>query len=179
MTRPPLRIRRHDSALGRWELVERAPDPRLAGLVHSYCGYAEEGAAPLRRREIPSSRVVVILGLGPALRVDGVERSSFVAALDDKPSLTEHAGVNSGIQIDLSPLGARRLLGVPMHELSTRVVALDDVLGSGELVERVAETPGWAARFDFLDRAILERVAAAPRPAPEVARAWGELVRTS
>jgi hypothetical protein len=143
------------------EFVQRAPDPRLAGIVRRYCGYAEDGPAPTRRREVPSGRVVVILGLGPPLRVDGTERSSFVAALDDKPSLTEHAGVNSGVQLDLSPLGARRLLGVPMHELSTRVVPLSDVLGASAdlFVERLAGTVSWEARFALLDGAILRRLA--------------------
>jgi AraC-like DNA-binding protein len=181
MLAPRVRIRRHDSPLGRWELVERAPDPRLAGLVRNYCGYSEHGPAPLRRREVPSSRVVVIIGLGPTLRVDGAEQSSFVAGLDDKPSITEHAGVNSGIQIDLSPLGARRLLGIPMHELSTRVVPLAEALGprTDLLVERLAETAGWERRFALLDDTILARVTDAPRANPEVAWAWGELVRTN
>jgi AraC-like DNA-binding protein len=162
-------------------MVERAPDPRLAGLVRAYCGYEEDGTAPLRRREVPSGRVVVILGLGPALCVDGTDRSSFVAALDDKPSITEHAGVNSGVQVDLHPLAARRLLDVPMHELATRVVPLADVLGpSADLfVERLAGTARWEDRFALLDAAILRRVAGTRRGTPEVAWAWGELERSA
>ena len=80
-------------------------------------------------------------------------------------------GAAGGVQIDFTPLGARRCLGLPMDELTNRVVALEDVLGpeAPELVERLQEAPGWRERFALLDAALLRRVAAGPAPAPEVA----------
>ena len=51
MERQDPRVVRHDSELGRWELVERAPDPRLRGLVGDYEGYVEWGTpAPVTGR---------------------------------------------------------------------------------------------------------------------------------
>ncbi|MEK8170993.1 hypothetical protein NKH77_19900 [Streptomyces sp. M19] len=48
------------------------------------------------------------------------------------------------------------------------MVELDDVLGPGArlLVERMASTDDWAARFDLLDRALLDRLERAPLPRP-------------
>ncbi|MGW0838932.1 helix-turn-helix domain-containing protein [Streptomyces sp. NPDC002787] len=39
-------------------------------------------------------------------------------------------------------------------------------------MERLANTPDWAARFDLLDTALLARLARGPEPAPEVGHAW-------
>jgi AraC-like DNA-binding protein len=80
-------------------------------------------------------------------------------------------GEAGGIQVDLSPLGARRVLGLPMDELTNRVVAIEDVLGPRAplLVERLQEADGWAERFALLDGALLRRIVAGPQPAPEVA----------
>jgi AraC-like DNA-binding protein len=70
---------------------------------------------------------------------------------------------------------------VPMHELSTRVVDLADVLGNGvePFIESLAETRSWAERFEALDDAILRHVADVPLGAPEIAWAWRELERTN
>ena len=181
MAAPGLVIRRHDSPLGSWEIVERAPDRRLAGLVRSYAGFDERSPASLRRREVPGGRVPLIIGFGPPLWVDGERHSSFVAGLHDRPSITEYRGESRGIQIDLTPLGARRLIGVPMRELTARVVGLADALGpaAGLLVEQLAGTRDWARRFALVDDWILTRVAATPRSVPEVAWAWAALQRSA
>ncbi len=139
----------------------------------------------MRFRELPCTFVPVIIDLdaGWAL-ADGrrperpPERmGSFVAGLTDGPVLVEHAGSARCLQVNLAPLAARRLLGLPMSELANRAVALEDVLGpsAGELVERVADAPGWEARFALLDRALAARFAEAPPPDPEVAWSLGRL----
>jgi hypothetical protein len=131
------RIMRHDSAaLGRLEQAERAPHPLLAGIVRRYCGYDHDCTGATRRREVAQDEVTIILSLGPLLRVGGPDHppgryGSFVAALTDTYAITEHDGRLSGIEIDLSPLGAHMLFGVAMHELSSKLVLpLDDVLGA-------------------------------------------------
>ena len=187
MTERPVRVLRHESELGRWELVSRPPDPRLAGLVRGcYVGFLEQSPRPLRRREVAQDQVTLILNFGPPLRVSGptepaAERGSFVAAITDTYAITEYEGVSHGLQVDLSPLGAHMLLGVAMHELSALVVPLEEVLGPTAplLVERLAEEPGWAARFDMLDALIGARVEEARQPSPDVTWAWHRLVETS
>ena len=168
------------------EQTERAPHPALAGIVRRYCGYDLHGAGTTRRREVAQDEVTIILSLGPLLRVGGPDHpsqryASFVAALTDTFAITEHEGLLRGIEVNLSPLGAHMLLGVAMHELSSRLVLpLEDVLGAEavKLVERLDGAPGWAARFAILDRFILGRVSGARRPSPDVDWAWRRLRAT-
>ena len=80
-------------------------------------------------------------------------------------------GAAGGVQVDFTPLGARRCLGLPMDELTNRVVALEDVLGPGAplLVERLQEAPGWRGAL----RAARRRAAAARwRPGPSPRPRW-------
>jgi hypothetical protein len=46
------------------ERVERAPDPRLRGVIHGYSGYLHEATGSARRREVAQAQVT-ILGFGP------------------------------------------------------------------------------------------------------------------
>jgi AraC-like DNA-binding protein len=173
-----VRLERHESALGSWEMAYAAPGPALRGVVHSYCGYLERTAQPLRRREAATGRVTVILSFGPRIRVGGEPHGSFVAGLSDAPATTEHDGVQHGVELNLTPPAARRLLGVPMHELFNSVVALDDVLDTGTLLEELAEAPGWDARFARLDAELSRRLDATPAPHPAVRAAYARLVGT-
>jgi AraC-like DNA-binding protein len=181
----PLSIVRHDSPLGRWEMARRDAEPRLRGHVLGYTGYLEVTPRPLRRREVPGADITLIISLGPTIDVfDSAHRggrfTSFVTGLWDGPALTEHGGFQHGIEVNLTPLGAHRLLGLPMHHLANAVVGLDDVLGpeSDRVAERLYETPDWAARFDLLDAALLARLVAARPASPGVAWAWGRLLAT-
>jgi hypothetical protein len=63
------RIVRHASELDRWEMVHAAPDDRLGAYVLAYCAYDERTSSFVRRRELPSDRVVAIVNLGEPIRV--------------------------------------------------------------------------------------------------------------
>jgi AraC-like DNA-binding protein len=173
-----VRVRRHDSPLGRWEMVHAAPHPALRGAVLRYCGYGEDMRAPLRRREVATPAVTVIFSFGPSIRVRSGRFSSFAAGVDESYDDTEHDGHQRGLEVKLSPLAVRRLLGVPAPELAGQVVELDALLGrtAGELTERMALAPGWPERFTLLDAAFGERLARTPRTAPDVVHAWRRLV---
>jgi AraC-like DNA-binding protein len=180
-----LRVERHVSEAGSWELAHGDPEPRLAAHVGRYCSYVERLDRPLRRRELPFARAVLVVSLGPTIEIRGAAgpaqvHSSFVAGIDDGPTITEHGGVQHGVQVDLTPLGAFQVLGLPMSELARRTVALDDLLGgaASELAERLHDAPGWEERFTILDTALAAR-AARHRPAsPDVAWAWRRLRET-
>ena len=47
-----MRVDRHESVLGRWEMAWSDPDPRLRAFVRGYAGYVEITPARLRRREL-------------------------------------------------------------------------------------------------------------------------------
>jgi len=159
------------------ELATRAPHPALAPHIRSLAGWHERTGAPVRRAELPGARIVLVISFGPTLDVDGRRFGSFVAGLHDAPALTEHAGEGHGIQAYLTPLGARRLLGMPMGELTRQVVELEDLIGGAahELAERLATAADWRTRFALLERTIAERTLRTPPVPPELEWAWRRL----
>lgn len=151
-----------------WEVARRAASPALSGLVAgSLQGYVERAPHPVERREFSGPRAVLIFELGPPLAV--FDRAGggaatrfargFVGGLDDVFTATRHEGFQEGVQVDLTPLGARRVFGVPMSELTRRVVPFDALVGPRhrDLAERLAALPSWAARFDMVEAFLLER----------------------
>ncbi|MEU8893960.1 AraC family transcriptional regulator [Streptomyces sp. NPDC048442] len=167
------------------------PWPReLRPYVHSYDGYRVAATTAYKVRMLPRGRAVVVINLGepftqvfrlretgPAVRVIG----SLIAGLEDGPRVCDHPGGQEAIRLELTPLGAYRLFGVPMRELTNTVVELRDFLGPGadELVERMSATGDWAQRFDLLDAALLTRLDRGPDPSPEVVHAWRLLARSA
>jgi len=150
MAAPRTRLVSHRSALGHWEILLREPHPSLRAHVRGrYEGFFESEASFARRLEVPFPGVVLIVNFGAAWgMVDRdhptrppEKRDSFVAGLHDGYSLVESTGVSCCVQVNLTPLGARRLFGLPMHELANRTVALEDALGPAArpLAERLGE----------------------------------------
>jgi AraC-like DNA-binding protein len=135
----------------------------------------------LRRIEVPHDATVLILNFGPRLLIEGPRGAaryrSFFAGLHEAHVTTETAGEQRGVQINLTPIGAYRLLGRPQSELANRVAGLDDLFGSAaeRYVERLQEAPDWTARFALVDAFLLRRIAAAAPVLPEVAATWQRL----
>jgi len=148
-----------------------------------YHGWLEEGAAFGRRLEVPGPLLPLILNLGGPFLVSraGAAREtpvgSFVAGLDDAWSLVGSDGPSCCIQLDLTPPGARRLLGVPGCELAGRVVELDDLPAwrAAGLPERLRELCTWEERFAALDAFLLGRLAAGPPADPGLEHVWRRL----
>jgi AraC-like DNA-binding protein len=184
----PMRLVKHASELGEWEMVYRAPAPPLRPYVYPYCGYTERSLAFQQRRQVPGVFVPLIINLGPPLEVSEAGQPSrfhtfngpFVAGLHQAHSVVQSVGEQQGIQVNLSPIGARLLFHLPMDHLSNHVLDLDDVLGPGSrrLVEALRDTPAWESRFDLLDSAILQRFAAADPPSDAMTWTWRQLVTT-
>lgn len=158
----------------------RTPPPGLEGVVLSYSGYTERTDGLTVRRELPSPCVVCVIELGPPISVGdaggavGSRRpGGFVAGVYEGLSDTRHDGEQAGIQLTLSPLGARRLFGLPSSELANRAVSVVDLLPPShrDLPARLAELPTWHQRFERLDRTLLSLLA----PPGDIGRvvAWG------
>lgn len=178
----------HDGAGHSWSMAFRRPHPALSGIVaDAYCGYSEHADSPFRRREVATRHVTMIISFGEPLEVvempgtaaHGQRRTSFVAGLHDGYAITEYHGRQHGIEVELTPLGAARVLGAP-HEIARECVPLEDLLGrfAAELTDRLASAPGWATRFELIDRVLLERAAERPEPDPAVLWAWNQLERS-
>lgn len=168
-----------DAVIGR-------PHPAVRHLVVRYIGYTQRGVTLGVHRGLPSRYVTLIIGLDRPVRVIGMPRpgqipSSFqglVGGLHTGPALVAQDPVQSGIRLELNPLGTRALLGVSAPELSGYVVDLAD-LGSRRLAalpDRLAGAAGWPGRFEILDEVLGAAVTeAVPAPA-EIGWAWQRML---
>ena len=182
-----VRVVRHQSPRMRFEIAFAEPDAFLRRYVRGYVGGSGWAAASVRRRELPSGNVPLIIGFGTAVRVRRAgaterwdEHTTFAAGLHDAHTMAESSGSGEGIQVDFTALGARLFYDRPLDDLANRSVELSDILGpaAGLLVEELFNAPSWVARFTILDRAIGARIREAGGPAQAVTRAWQELSRT-
>lgn len=167
---------------GLWR-VTRPWHPGLRPFLRSYVGYWEAVTSPYEARLVPTGRATLLISLAEPfsqVRRLGVPGGgsgnigSLVVGLEDRPAICVHPGGQEAIRVEFTPLGAYRLFGMPMSELTNVAIEIRDALGpeAGVLVERLASTPDWAARFDLLDAALLARLGRGPEPAPEVGHAW-------
>ena len=170
------------------ESVRQLPAPSLRPFVEWYAGFRQAGVAPARHRGLPSPSLTFILTLDDPLvvaahsdpRQPPEEYSTLLGGLHTAPALITHEGRQSGIQLALTPLGARVLLGVPAGQFAGLDVDASAVLGrfAGELRERVGEQETWTGRFGVLDTILGERAGAAECAVcvrPEIGYAWRRL----
>lgn len=166
----------------------RQPHPLLRPFVTRYIGYTQRGTTLAVHRGLPSRHVTLILSLAGPVRVVGMPRegeapgafAGLVGGIHLAPALIAQDAYQSGVHLELNPLGARTLLGLPAADLSGYVVDLA-ALGAPALAalpERLAAAPGWTRRFALLDDALLARLGDAAPAAPEVGWAWRRLLGT-
>jgi AraC-like DNA-binding protein len=162
-------------------LIRGRPHPELGGLVGGYVDFSQRATGPVETREAASAKIVVIVDLEHGWTVEGERFRSFAGGLYARPVRVRHEGSAAGVQIDLEPVAAPALLGIPAGELANRTVGLDDLLGrrADEVAERLHGAAGAAERFALLDDE-LRRMLAGARHAcrPDVLRAWTLLERS-
>jgi AraC-like DNA-binding protein len=175
------------------ESVWGVPMPALRPFIARYVGYRQSGVAPARHRGLPSPYLTMIFTLDDPLtlawhpdpRQPPGSYDTLVGGLHTAPALITHQGRQSGIQLLVSPLGARALLGMPAGELASIDVDGPAVLGplADQIGERLREAQDWPARFDVLDQVLVSRLAAGPAgpgvsadAGAEVSHAWRRLL---
>jgi AraC-like DNA-binding protein len=175
-------------------VIDEYAERRLAEGLRPYVawcvGYRQAGVDPAAHRGLPSPWLNMIVTLDEPLviarhpdpRQPASTHDFLLGGLHTAPALITHAGRQSGIQLGLTPLGARALLGMPAAELASIDVEAADVLGrlAGEIRERVLAAPDWPGRFAVLEDYLAGRLRAAqaarsPVPRPEVSYAWDRL----
>jgi AraC-like DNA-binding protein len=85
------------------------------------------------------------------------------------------------VQVRLSPVIARAVLGVSPADLRGGAVSLDDLWGRAAVARicaRLSDVPSWQGRFALIEAALADRCAARTYPDPEVAWAWRRIVAT-
>ncbi|MGW5234384.1 helix-turn-helix domain-containing protein [Streptomyces nodosus] len=84
------------------------------------------------------------------------------------------------VQVRLSPVTARAILGASPADLDGAVVSLGDLWGreASRIREQLGDVPSWQDRFALTDALLARRCAAGPPVDPEVAWAWRRIVGT-
>lgn len=164
----------------------RTPAAALRPLVGRYVGYRYEGFAPCVHLGLPSRALTVVISLDAPLRLamtagparDAADFDACVGGLHTSPARIAHDGNQYGVQLKLTPAGARSLFGVPAAALGSTVVSLHDLLGPDtvELAERMVTTPTWVHRFSVLDDVLSRRTDRLPACDGTLARAWHRVV---
>src|SRR5436305_725218 len=165
--------------------ADRRPGAALRPFVERYRGYRLEGFPPAIHHGLPSRHLAFMLSVDrPVVTAEDGARWAFAGGLHYTAATIFHDGNQHGMAIQLTPMGARLLFGVPAGALAATVVDLEELLGpfARELYDRTASGSGWDARFavvdDVLTRAARRRLEDPPEPPSEVLRAWRRLVAT-
>jgi AraC-like DNA-binding protein len=171
---------------GVWEMVTAPPAARLHPHVRRYVAWSDPRTIPVRRRELPTLEVPVIISFGAPIRVfraggadSWTDLGSFAAGAHDSFVFVETAA-SAGIQIDFTLLGIHLFLGRPLSDLRNHCVSLEDLLGTSvdSLTSELQEAADWDTRFDIVDREIARRLDAACAPANEVLWTWRRIVQS-
>lgn len=146
------------------EVMQGTPHPALRPYVSAYVGYHQIGGLPEVHHGIASPSATLIVAFDAPLDVSWPHRPesrgrfwTLAAGMHTTAALIRTHQRQHGIQLQLTPLGCRRLLGVPAGALARQFVAHEDVpLGLADDVHaRLLEASTWRERFAILDRALL------------------------
>jgi AraC-like DNA-binding protein len=136
-------------------------------------------------RMVPHPAVTLLLEFGAGSPV--VE---YAAGRQQRGSLVAGPGLGSGgavwargenvecVQVRLSPVIARAVLGVSPSDLDGAVVSLGDLWGreASRIREQLGDVSSWQDRFALTDALLARRHGAGPPVDPEVAWAWHRIV---
>jgi AraC-like DNA-binding protein len=163
-----------------WDVARPAWPSQVAGI--SMAGFRDRGVTTVGHRAIPHPAVTLVVefGAGPLVVDDAVgrqQRGSLVAGLEF--GAVRVGGVNfEAVQVRLSPVVARAVLGVSPAELNGAVAALDDLWGrqASRIREQLSDASSWERRFALTDALLARRRQAGAQVDPEVDWAWNRIL---
>ena len=173
------------SVAGRFEMRRRLPNPGLEGIVTDICGYREMASGHFRTIEYASLTVPLVISFAEPFAIalgrapgDNDRFGSFAAGLYAGPVVIESFGRACCVQVNFTPLGARRFFRRPMSELTDSMVVLDDVLGAEGMAlrERLGNAPDWTARFDMAETFVAARLGNATETPLEITWAYDRII---
>jgi AraC-like DNA-binding protein len=176
---------RHDADV--WDVARPARPSQVAGVTMA--GFRGRGVTAVGYRAIPHPAVTLALefGAGALMVIDGAGRQqqgSLVAGLGfGSDPVWVRDETFEAVQVRLSPVVGRAVLGVPLGDLDAAVVSLDNLWGrqAARIREQLSHAASWAERFEMIDallahrhRVGLERAGSSVDP--EVAWAWNRIL---
>ncbi|ONK09670.1 helix-turn-helix domain-containing protein [Streptomyces sp. MP131-18] len=146
-------------------------------------GFAARSLTGLRMVPHPAVMLVLMFGAGRPVVEEAAGRRQW-GSLVAGPGFGCGGAVRARgenvacVQVRLSPVVARAVLGACPADLDGAVVALDDLWGreASRIGEQLGDVSSWEARFALTDALLARRCAARSRVDPEVARAWDRIV---
>lgn len=178
---------------GLWTTPPAAALPAaLRPFLGSVAGYAADGLVPGVHRGLPGRALTLVLAVDAPLGVASSaadwaagrvqHQQVTLGGLHTEPAFVVQPGRWSGVQVDVNPLGARRLFDLPASALSRTSFDAREVLGSevDAIHEQLVRAPSWAQRYAVVLDWLLGRLAASEPGLvrPEVVRTWRLLERT-
>ena len=167
--------------------VRRHCHPELLGLVDQIVGYSEEGHALRGHVEAASLVVPLVISFGDPFEIalgraptSDDRYTSFTSGLYPGHVLINSNGGAECIQIDFTPLGARRFFSLPMHEISGRMVKLEE-LDDGEieaLRSQLVEQRNWGKRLGLVEQFVRRRLRRNAVGSAAVAWAYERILRS-
>jgi len=148
-------------------------------VVDRWVGYRGSRQSMVTHRALPTTIVPLIVSFGPVQRLqyqDGsghLETRSFVAGLQQRPVVVE-ADAFVGIQIDLTPLGAYRMVGGDARSLADSLHPIDEALGADgrRYEEQINAARTWADRFAVVADFVDSRMRFGPVPSRQIRYVW-------
>ncbi|WP_244928762.1 helix-turn-helix transcriptional regulator [Nocardioides sp. W7] len=169
----------------RIELARHRASPALDGVVAGMVGLSERATGAVRRRQPAGTVVPLVLSFGDALAIDaladgvgaGREYRSFAAGLSTGCADTRFARGQDCVQVYLTPLGVRRIMGVPGREVARAVLHAGDVVTElgDTLSDRLHAATGWEERFEVVESLLLRRAAAQGEPPSWLTWMWDQI----
>jgi AraC-like DNA-binding protein len=175
------------------ESVVHRPPALLQPYVETYVGYRYAGFPPGEHMGLPSRHLTLVISFDAPVELavlpDGTEGpwtyDALLGGLHTSPAVIRHDGFQHGIQLAVTPAGARGLFGLPAGEVARAVVPLEAVWGRlvGELLDRLSGASTWRDRFAVLDgvllRALSARVELPSGARRETMAAWDRLTKSA
>ncbi|MFD0312863.1 AraC family transcriptional regulator [Streptomyces flavalbus] len=166
-----------------WDVACPRQPSQVAGLTMA--GFRVRDLDALRM--VPHPAVTLLLEFGP-----GAPVLDCAGGRQQRGSIVAGPGFGSGgavrargenvecVQVRLSPVIARAVLGASPADLDGAVVSLGDLWGreASRIREQLGEVPSWQGRFALTDALLARRYEVGARVDPEVAWAWHRIVRS-
>ena len=144
-------------------------------------GFEQEEATFCSWLEPPRPAYTLIVDLTGSISLgEAPLPHAWIGGLSDRYAVVGFDASYASIDLELTPLGAWSVLGRPLGELEGHTVRLEDAFGAAgrRLVDELHDTGDWDTRFDAVERFLLARADAGPRPTPAVAWALSRLWQT-
>ncbi|MFG1946948.1 helix-turn-helix domain-containing protein [Nonomuraea sp. NPDC048826] len=165
-----------------WEVARPRRPGRVAGVTMA--GFRIRDLDALRMVPHPAAMLLIDFSAGSIVVDDA-------GGLREGGSVVAGPGIGAGgtvrvrgenvecVQVRLSPVVARAVLGVSPADLDGALVSLDDLWGRevSRIRGRLGDVPSWQDRFALADALIARRHETGPPVDREVAWAWHRLVR--